>query len=205
MFRLLILIFFFLNSHFIFAQSEIKIVDNFGYSSDKITEVISNLEIGCECIERAFEHISGIANEGLSKWNSEEEIIIWLGKATSALHMKNAEKRLKKMNKVCKRKIKIVLNKEKKGGLCKGSRHAWAIPKGKVVLHLCPQFTYKSNKYQSKILIHEIAHESGILFHKKVFWRSAALDMAKNNSKLALKNPENFAFYIMSYYSEAEN
>ncbi len=186
--------------HFVLSQNEIRVIDNFGYSPEKISEVKDNLKLGCDCIEKAFEHIVSISNNGLAKWNSDEDIVMWLGKASAISHMRKARQRLKKMNKTCHKKIRIVFNKEKKGGLCKGSRHAWAIPKGKIVLHLCPQFTYKSNKFQSKILIHELAHESGILFHKKVYWRRAALEVAKNQPKRALKNPENFAFYIMSFY-----
>ncbi len=185
------------------AQPEVRIKNSYGYEIEQIDQVRANYYLACELIAEANNYLQSKydlnSEASIEKWNSDSTLITWLGKADSKNHIRKATRRLQKMTRQTEKRVHLSFDNERRRGLCRGSRHAWTVPKGKLLIHLCPQFMYKSNQLQTKIFVHEIGHESGILFHKKVYWRSAALRTARLEPQLALKNPENFAFFIMSF------
>ena len=133
-------------------------------------------------------------------WKKEPLLNKWFGKDLDRNQIKKVLKRIDKLVKKTNRDVYFKIPNKFSSGLCKGSRHAWTIPFGKVKIHLCQQFFYKSNRHWTKIFIHELAHETGILFHQKVYWKGAALQAATENPERAIRNPENYAYFIMEFY-----
>jgi Lysine-specific metallo-endopeptidase len=182
-----------------------------GYSNQDINMVVGAAERGIEALNITLHEIENIWDvngngselwdQRMKNWNDRDFFREWLGQATSRKQIRLAYKRLHKIIKVSNRKrIFLVFQAPEKTFNCKWSKHAWTVPFGRVSIHFCPQFMFLSARHQSKAFVHEIGHESGILFHRKVYWRNAALRTARERPMKALRNPENYAYLVMEYY-----
>ncbi len=193
-------------------ESPFRIKNKAAYSNEQINTVIAAAERAVESIKTCEQEIHTLWNQNgrgkdlwdarIGYWNDNEFLSTWFGEAKEPRQIRLLFKRIRKMSKVGDRKrLHLVFQAPEKTFNCKWSKHAWTIPKGRVSVHCCPQFLYLSSKHQTKAFIHEIGHESGMFFHRKVYWRSAALRTAKERPYKALKNPENYAFFIMEFYN----
>lgn len=196
----------------IFSISNLELAAQKVYFKDKKGNVLNKKEAvfraytkSVQCIEKSKIYFDSVIGENsskdqLSQWKSDPLLTKWFGSNCNRSDIKKVRRRIAKLSKKVKRNTYFIVPKKSNKGLCKGSRHAWTIPFGKVRIHLCDQFFYKSNRHWTKIFIHELAHETGILFHQKVYWKGAALRAAAENPDRAIRNPENYAYFIMEFY-----
>ncbi len=193
------------------SQVDFIVKNKAGYDNQEILEVQESYSKALHALERTWKQMNliwDVEASGkekwdvrMSRWNENEWFLMWLGRAEEPRQIRIANKRLGKMKRVMKgKKAHLIFQSPDKTFNCKWSKHAWTIPKGKVVIHCCPQFMYLSPVHKSKAFVHEIGHESGMPFHRKVYWRRAALRTAQERPIKALKNPENYAYLVMQYY-----
>lgn len=179
--------------------------NDFAESDSVLIDSISKaFNLAAQSINESYEHNrhrfydeKKLREDCIDLWNSDTLLITWFGKVNEKSEIQFILKRIRKFQKRINKKAVLKMHYKNKG-LCKGTRHAWTIPYGKVKIHLCNQFTYKSYRHWVKIFIHEIGHESGILFHRDIYWYSSALRCARDNPWKARRNPENYAYYLMS-------
>jgi len=129
-------------------------------------------------------------------WRANKDFMIWLGEPT---HIHKAYKKIKKINSKFNKPfiLEVIKNNE---GRCGRFVSAWAVPYGKVKIRLCRNFVNFDTKNQSKTIIHELAHEAGLLFDRGVYRCGAAKSVAANKNKnRAAKRPENYAWLAMNY------
>ena len=130
------------------------------------------------------------------KWNENFAFKQWLGNAERS---SASFRRIKRIHsKFAKRKITLIVTKKNKGR-CKGWISAWALPYGKVQIRLCEDFFMYRTHLQEKVLVHEVGHETGLLSHHKIHGCRAALRAATNDSNIAKRSTENYAWLAMSY------
>lgn len=138
---------------------------------------------------------SNIKTERASKWN-DQRFGTWLGEPN---RIGKVKRRIDKIKNRFDRKVTLNVTKENKGK-CSGWISAWAIPFGKVKITLCEDYFIYRTHLQEKILIHEIGHETGILFHHKIHGCRAARRAAKSGQgNVAKKSTENYAWLAMSF------
>ncbi|MFY0652236.1 MAG: hypothetical protein JXQ96_09395 [Cyclobacteriaceae bacterium] len=130
------------------------------------------------------------------RWSENETFQTWLG---SSDKMKLAYRRIKKIHSKYEKRIFLSVSKDNKGR-CKGWISAWTLPYGKAKIRLCDNYLKYRTHLHEKILIHEMGHEVGMLFHRKIHgcWRAqqAAHSGTRNVAK---RNPENYAWLAVSY------
>lgn len=128
-------------------------------------------------------------------WKNEDAFMHWLGGPEK---MEMARRRIKRIHSKYKRKMILKVTKQNKGR-CRGWISAWAIPFGKVKIRLCDDYLKYRTHLNEKTLIHELGHEAGMPFHRKIHGCWAAQRAAKSSNNIAKRSPENYAWLAMSY------
>ena len=129
-------------------------------------------------------------------WEEEQHFVRWLG---SSEKMNMARRRILRIRKRMSQKVILHVTKRNRGR-CRGWISAWTIPYGKVRITLCEDFFIYRTHLQDKIIIHEMGHEAGMLFHRHIHGcRAARLAAISNPNHVAKRSPENYAWLAMSF------
>jgi hypothetical protein len=172
--------------------------------SIRIAKVFSKASYAVDEMHKAMNQIWNTDNDRANdkravrkeKWKNEPAFVEWLGEPEK---LAKVNRRIKKTYTNFNRKITLVVTKENRGK-CSGWISAWAIPFGKIRITLCEDFFIYRTHLQEKILIHEIGHEGGLLFHHKIHGcRAAKRAAATSKSNVAKRSTENYAWLAMSY------
>lgn len=131
------------------------------------------------------------------KWKESPSFTRWLGQPD---RIGLAMRRIRTISKKFDKKMVFEVVKENKGR-CTGWISAWTIPFGKVRIHLCEDFFAYRTYLQEKVLVHELGHEAGILFHRRIHGCRAARKAAKSTNNKAKRSTENYAWLAMSFLS----
>lgn len=129
------------------------------------------------------------------RWLDTQAFVQWLGRPEK---MGSARRKIKRYRAKFKKKMILDVTKENKGR-CKGWISAWAVPFGKLKIKLCEDFFIYRTNLQEKVLIHEVGHEIGILFHRRIHGCRSARRAAASDNNLAKRSTENYAWLAMSY------
>ena len=129
------------------------------------------------------------------RWRNDSAFMEWLGEPEN---ISAVRKRIKRIHSKFGKRLTLEVKKENRGR-CTGWISAWTIPFGKVRIRLCEDFFVYRTHLQEKVLIHEMGHEIGLLFHRKIHGCRAARRAALQDSKVAKKSTENFAWLAASY------
>jgi hypothetical protein len=132
----------------------------------------------------------------IEKWESNRNFSKWLGNSDQ---FGRAHRTINRIHSKFTKRITLEVTKENKGK-CKGWIGAWTIPYGNVKIRLCEEYFIYGGQLKEKILVHEMGHEAGLLFHHRIHYCYAAQRAAKQTQhNIAKKNPENYAWLAMSY------
>ena len=135
-------------------------------------------------------------SQRIEKWENNETFMTWLGQPIT---IKLAHRKIRKIYSKFQKKIILEVTKDD-DGRCNRWISAWAIPYGKVRIRLCRNFFNFSSHIRGKILIHELGHEAGMLFHRRIYGcRAAKFVASSNKNNQAKRSPENYAWLAMSY------
>lgn len=168
----------------------------------RLVEAFSTARSAVEDMRHAMNRIWDVDGRGNGKveqrkqnWEGEKAFTNWLGKPDKLGLVK------RKINKIARKfDKKIVLNVAKENkGRCSGWISAWAIPFGQIRITLCEDYFIYRTRLQEKTLIHEMGHETGILFHRKIHGCRAARLAANADDNAAKRSTENYAWLAMSY------
>lgn len=130
------------------------------------------------------------------KWREDAAFMEWLGQPGRIAQVR---RRIAKIHSKFEKKLILEVKKENKGR-CTGWISAWTIPFGKVKIRLCEDFFIYRTHLQEKVLVHEMGHEVGLLFHRKIHGCRAARRAANlTDSSIAKKSPENYAWLAVSF------
>jgi len=129
------------------------------------------------------------------RWRNEDAFMHWLGGPEK---MEMAKRRIKRVHSKYQRKMMLKVTKKNRGR-CRGWISAWTIPFGKVKIRLCDDYLKYRTHLNEKTLIHELGHEAGMPFHRKIHGCWAAQRAAKSSNNIAKRSPENYAWLAMSY------
>lgn len=131
-----------------------------------------------------------------SRWESNPLFMKWLG---SPVKMNSARKKIERIHAKFDKNITIQVIKQNKGR-CTGWISAWTLPFGRVKIRLCEDYFIYRTHLQEKILIHEMGHEAGLLFHRRIHGCRAAKRAALSTFKhVAKKSTENYAWLAMGF------
>lgn len=128
------------------------------------------------------------------RWENEDAFVTWLGKAEK---IRLVRRRIRKIHNKFRANLNLVVTREDKGK-CNRWVGAWAIPFGKIKIILCENF-FHSVHLQEKIIVHELGHEAGILFHRGIHNCRAAKRAATAKNNVAKRSTENYAWLAVSY------
>lgn len=179
--------------------------------SVNITEAFLNAYQAVVDMHAAVEEIWRVkGNADLSKrdmrhklWLEDSAFVEWLGQPNK---VGMVHRRIDRMQSKFGKRFILEVTKENKGR-CHGWISAWTIPYGKVRIRLCEDYFRYRTHLQEKILIHELGHEVGMLFHRKVHgcW-AARRAAASRNNHIVKRSPENYAWLAMHYFGmECDN
>ena len=126
-------------------------------------------------------------------WLDEEAFVTWLGQPEK---IGMVRRKIRRIHAKFQKNLILVATREDKGK-CNRWTGAWAIPFGKIRIRLCGNF-FNSVYLQEKIIIHELGHEAGILFHRNIHNCWAAKKAAASNN-VAKRSTENYAWLTVSY------
>ena len=129
------------------------------------------------------------------RWENEEPFGKWLGEPEK---IGMARRRINRIRSKYQHKMILVVTKENKSR-CKGWISAWTIPYGKVRIRLCDDFLKYRTHLHEKTLIHELGHEIGMPFHRKIHGCWTAERAARSSKNVAKRSPENYAWLAMSF------
>lgn len=130
------------------------------------------------------------------RWKANDDFMLWLGNPSN---MRKARRKINKIHSKFQNKFILeMVNGDK--GRCGRFVSAWSVPSGKVKIRLCQNFMNFGPQNQAKTIIHEIAHEAGLLFDRGVYRCKSAMSVAANTkNNRASRRPENYAWLAMSY------
>lgn len=151
-------------------------------------------------IEQIWEVADGSARSKeearAERWREDPAFMEWLGEPE---RISAVRRKILRIHSKFGKKLTLEVKKDNKGR-CTGWISAWTIPFGKLKIRLCEDFFIYRTHLQEKVLIHEMGHEIGILFHRKVHGCRAARRAANsNNGQIAKKSTENYAWLAASY------
>ncbi len=130
------------------------------------------------------------------RWANDPSFIKWLGQPE---RINKVRRRINNIHTKFQKQMVIEVTRENKGK-CKGWISAWTIPFGNIKIRLCEDFFIYRTHLQEKVLVHEMGHETGILFHRRIHGCVAARKAAlTNKGRVAKKSTENYAWLAMSY------
>lgn len=133
------------------------------------------------------------------KWEREEAFMTWMGQPRK---IRMVYRKIKKIHSKFDKKVILDMS-QSNSGRCKRWISAWTMPFGKVKIRLCINYLKYRNHLQEKTLVHELSHEAGMLYHKKIHgcWRAQrAAESIRSN--VAKRSPENYAWLAMSYIGQ---
>jgi hypothetical protein len=200
---------FFLSLFFITAQAQSvhNLLLKGSYSSvdsANVTRAYLNAILGVEQMNNAMNDIWSVDKSSekskdeqrKAKWKADPYFMTWLGEPS---HMGKAQRKIKKIHSKFRSDFILEVVKDDVGK-CGRFVSAWAVPYGKVKIRLCRNFINFGPRNQEKTIIHEIAHEAGLLFDRGVYRCASAKSVAANTKKnRAARRPENYAWLAMSY------
>ena len=132
----------------------------------------------------------------IESWENNPAFVEWLGEPE---HVRAVRRKIKRINRKFKKRFVLEAVKENQGK-CRGWIGAWTLPWGPVKIRLCDAFFAYRTHLQEKIIIHEVGHEAGMLFHRRIHICWAARRAAgSERSKIAKKSPENYAWLAVSF------
>ncbi len=130
------------------------------------------------------------------KWHSDSLFMKWLGEPS---RINVVHRRIMKMHSKFHKKFTLHVTKKNKGR-CRGWISAWTLPYGAVKIRLCDDYFRYRTHLQEKVIVHELGHEVGMLFHRKIHGCWAALRAASSyKNHHAQRSPENYAWLAMAY------
>ncbi|MEQ9424554.1 MAG: hypothetical protein RJQ09_09065 [Cyclobacteriaceae bacterium] len=127
-------------------------------------------------------------------WEKEEEFSYWLGEPVKIAMVRRV---IRRIHKKFRRNIILIASREDRG-VCNRWTGAWAIPLGKIRIRLCENF-FNSTHLQEKIILHELGHEAGMLWHRGIHNCFTASREAQSGNQKVKRSPENYAWLAMSY------
>lgn len=128
-------------------------------------------------------------------WLKEEAFVTWLGKPE---RIGMVRRKIKRIHSKFKHNLILIATREDRGK-CNRWTGAWAIPFGKIRIRLCENF-FNRPDLQEKIIVHELGHEAGILFHRNIHNCWVAKSTADSfKSMRAKRSTENYAWLAVSY------
>ena len=130
------------------------------------------------------------------KWQSDSLFMYWLGEPS---RINVVHRRIMKMHSKFHKKFTLEVTKKNKGR-CRGWISAWTLPYGPVKIRLCDDYFRYRTHLQEKVIVHELGHEVGMLFHRKIHgcW-AARRAAASHKNHHAQRSPENYAWLAMAY------
>ena len=129
------------------------------------------------------------------QWINDEAFTKWLGRPEN---MRLVFRNIRKIHHKFDSKFIFEVVKVDEGR-CNRFVGAWAVPYGRMKIRLCRNFLNMPVDHGAKILIHEVGHETGILFHQDLFSCRAVLRAAASHDMKARRSPETYAWLAMSY------
>jgi hypothetical protein len=130
------------------------------------------------------------------RWRKDETFMMWLGEPD---HMRLVARNIRRIHrKFDRKKFTLEVVKEDEGR-CNRWVGAWAAPYGRVKIRLCRNFLNMRSDQAAKVLVHEVGHETGMLFHQDLFSCRDVLKAATEQSDEAKRSPETYAWLAMSY------
>lgn len=188
------------------AQTDSRIVVRGSYSFSDSVQLIAAYHRASQSVDSMLAHMNYIwnvkANEIEDKriarerrWLANESFNQWLG---SPGKIRMVKRRISKIHSKFDQRTTLEVRKENRGK-CTGWISAWTIPFGKVHIRLCEDFFIYRTHLQEKVLIHEMGHESGLLFHRKIHGCRAARRAAASDKHTAKRSTENYAWLAMSF------
>ena len=172
--------------------------------SIRITNAFIQASQGVELMHNAMQNIwetrtqQGRSSKKLrmESWKNNPVFMRWLGEPE---HMGKAHRKIKGIYKKFQGEVTFLITTEDVGR-CGRFVSAWTVPFGKVKIRLCRNFTNFNSHDQEKTMIHEVGHETGLLFDRGVYHCRPALSVATNPKKnRARRRSENYAWLAMSF------
>lgn len=174
------------------AEDSAQIYDAYGKAYLAVGRMKQALSGVWEVDERGEEKkLQRVAN-----WNADPTFREWLGEPDQ---LGKVRRRVNRIHSKFEKRL-ILEVKKANTGRCTGWISAWTMPFGRLKIRLCEDFFVYRTHLQEKVLIHEMGHETGILFHRKVHGCRAARRAANSNrGVIAKKSTENYAWLAVSY------
>ncbi len=207
MFRLYLIITLVCCCQFLFGQGKEQLVLQGDYSSSdsiQIVEAYAKASLAVERMRAGMDEIWRVEEDfpeskqkvREKRWRNDPAFTEWLGLPSN---LRTVRRRINRIDAKFGKRLILEVKKNNKGR-CTGWISAWTIPFGKVKIRLCEDYFVYRTHLSEKVLIHEMGHEIGILFHRKVHGCRAARRAAKSNEgKVAKKSTENYAWLAVSY------
>ncbi len=131
----------------------------------------------------------------VSAWNQNPRFIRWLG---ASKRIGKTRRMIRRIDSKFDKQMTLLVSKSNRGR-CKGWISAWTLPFGTVRLRFCDNYFRYRTHLQAKTLVHELGHEAGLLFDRRIQGCRSALRAASTHESVAKKSPENYAWLAMSY------
>lgn len=198
---------FILYCSFVLAQSETKLVLSGDYSKQDSVEIVQAFVIAQNAIEAMYEAFDEVWTVGSEKnkkerrfanWQQDEHLMKWLGEPDK---IRMVRRRIRRIYNKSQKKVLLKVSDYGKGN-CQTWVSAYTWPYGKVKIVLCPNYLKYRKHLRSKTIVHELAHEAGMLFDKHIqgcWWARRA---AASSSNFAKGRPENYAWLAVSYLGQ---
>lgn len=167
------------------------------YDAIDSARIVGAYEVAWEAVNQMYEAMNDInlSKDFVRRWQEEEGFVNWLGQPDK---VRLVNRNIRRIKSKFDKKIIFDVTRQKKGR-CSGWISAWTLPYGKVRITLCEDFFIYRTHLQEKTLIHEMGHETGILFHRKIHGCRAARRAVLSNDNVAKRSTENYAWLAMSY------
>ncbi len=183
------------------AQNLVTIEGNYTMADSLV--IMESFQIARDAVElmyadmRVMWEVAGGPSKYIreQRWLQNERFMRWLG---APLRIKKSKKIIARLQKKFNRKVTFKVVKDNRGR-CRGWISAWTIPFGKVRIRLCEDYFIYRTYLQEKVMIHEMGHEVGMMFHYHIHGFRAARRAAEHRKNIAKKSVENYAWLAMSY------
>ncbi|MEP1093890.1 MAG: hypothetical protein ABJG78_02205 [Cyclobacteriaceae bacterium] len=179
------------------AQSVDNVILKGDYDAIDSIQIVEAYREAKDAVNLMYEAMNDIylSKDFVRRWQEEEGFVKWLGQPDK---VRLVNRNIRKIKSKFDKKIIFNVTRQKKGR-CSGWISAWTIPFGKIRVTLCEDFFIYRTHLQEKTLIHEMGHEIGILFHRKIHGCRAARRAVSFNDNVAKRSTENYAWLAMSY------
>lgn len=189
-----------------YSQSIDLLILKGDYSDQDSIQVTQSYLIAKEAVQHLYDSMLDIwfmsgskdaikKNIRIQRWRDNEAFMKWLGAPGK---MNRVEQSIRNLHKKFSKPFVLEVIKGDEGR-CNRRLAAWAVPYGPVRIRLCRNFLNINSELGAKFLIHEVGHETGMLFHRKIFDCRGALSAVSEDANRAKLNPETYAWLAMSY------